>query len=178
MLKILDNFLPQDTFEPIHNKFMGSSFPWFYNTSIAKHKTGLDQFQFVHDFFTLKNPYLDRPKSDYCKLIRPILFKLQPNLLLRVKANLRPRTSNHIFSDMHTDLDMGQTTAIFYLNNSNGWTQFEDGTKVDSIANRMLIFSGDKLHCGTSPTDQNARVVLNINYLPGITTENIPFIPD
>ena len=42
----------------------------------------------------------------------------------------------------------------------------------------MLIFSGDKLHCGTSPTDQNARVVLNINYLPGITTENIPFIPD
>ena len=80
---------------------------------------------------------------------------------------------------MHVDLTMNQTTAIFYFNTSNGWTEFEScGTKIESIANRLLIFSGDKYHCGTSCTDQHARVVLNINYIPGITFDDIPYIPD
>ena len=80
---------------------------------------------------------------------------------------------------MHVDLTMNQTTAIFYFNTSNGWTEFEAcGTKIESIANRMVIFSGDKVHCGTSCTDKHARVLLNINYIPGITFDDIPYIPD
>ena len=179
MLKILDNFLPEEDFEPIQKKLLGSKFPWYYNSAIAKHKEGIDQYQFIHDFFTTKNPYLNRPLSPYCSILKPILHKLQPNHLLRVKANLRPRTSTHVYSEMHVDLDMNQLTAIFYLNTSNGWTEFEScGTKIESIANRLLIFSGDKYHCGTSCTDKHARVVLNINYLPGITFDDIPYIPD
>ena len=176
-MNIIDEFLPEDEFKPIQDKILGSKFEWCYNSSIANQKEGLNQFQFIHDFFTTRNPYLDRPISKYHKLIRPILFKLQPMHLLRVKANLRPRTSKHVYSDMHIDLNMNQLTAIFYFNTSNGWTEFEDGTKIDSIANRMLIFDGDLMHCGTSPTDTQIRALLNINYIPGITNEGIPYIP-
>ena len=179
MIKVLDNFLTEDDFKPIQEKILGSKFEWCYNSSIANQKEGLNQFQFIHDFFTTRNPYLDRPISKYHNLIRPILFKLQPMHVLRVKANLRPRTSEHVYSDMHIDLDMNQLTAIFYFNTSNGWTEFEAcGTKIESIANRLLIFSGDKYHCGTSCTDKHSRVVLNINYIPGITFDDIPYIPD
>ena len=179
MLKILDNFLPIYDFNILQKKVFGNKFPWYYNSTIAKHKEGIDQYQFTHEFFSTKNPYLQKSLSPHCSLIEPILIKLQPQHLLRVKANLRPRTATHVYSEMHVDLDMNQLTAIYYFNTSNGWTEFEAcGTKIDSIANRMVIFSGDKVHCGTSCTDQHARVVLNINYLPGITFDDIPYIPD
>ena len=179
MLKILDNFLPIYDFNILQKKVFGNKFPWYYNSTIAKHKEGIDQYQFTHEFFSTKNPYLQKSLSPHCSLIEPILIKLQPQHLLRVKANLRPRTATHVYSEMHVDLDMNQLTAIYYFNTSNGWTEFEACcTKIDSIANRMVIFSGDKVHCGTSCTDQHARVVLNINYIPGITFDDIPYIPD
>ena len=57
------------------------------------------------------------------------------------------------------------TTSIFYVNTNNGYTVFEDGTKVESVANRMLTFPSNLKHCGTSCTDKNIRSVINFNYL-------------
>ena len=56
------------------------------------------------------------------------------------------------------------TTAIFYLNSNNGYTEFEDGTKVESVANRFVSFPSTLKHRGTSCTDENVRVVINFNY--------------
>ena len=56
------------------------------------------------------------------------------------------------------------TTSIFYVNTNNGYTKFEDGTKVESVANRMLTFPANMKHIGTSCTDEQTRVVINFNY--------------
>ena len=56
------------------------------------------------------------------------------------------------------------TTSIFYINTNNGYTKFKDGTKVESIANRMITFPANMEHCGTSCTDKNIRIVINFNY--------------
>ena len=56
------------------------------------------------------------------------------------------------------------TTSIFYVNTNNGYTKFEDGTKVESVANRMVIFPSNMKHIGTSCTDEKTRVVINFNY--------------
>ena len=40
----------------------------------------------------------------------------------------------------------------------------EDGTKVESIANRMVTFPSNMKHKGTSCTDERTRVVINFNY--------------
>jgi hypothetical protein len=79
---------------------------------------------------------------------------------------------------MHTDLELNQRTAIFYLNTNNGYTLFEDGTKVDSIENTLLIFHGHRKHSGVSCTDQKRRIVLNINYIPGFNQDGSEYIPD
>ena len=51
-----------------------------------------------------------------------------------------------------------------YMNTNNGYTLLEDGTKIDSIENRLTLFPGDMLHTGISQTDTNIRVVLNFNF--------------
>ena len=75
-------------------------------------------------------------------------------------------------------MKLNQKTAIFYINTNNGYTLFKDGTKVDSVQNTMLIFDGSLDHCGVSCTDQKRRIVLNINYVPGILNDNTYYIPD
>ena len=55
-------------------------------------------------------------------------------------------------------------TSIFYVNTNNGYTLFEDGTKVESVANRMLTFPTNMKHTGTSCTDSQTRIVINFNY--------------
>ena len=56
------------------------------------------------------------------------------------------------------------STSIFYVNTNNGYTKFEDGTKVESVANRMVTFPSNMKHTGTSCTDERIRVVINFNY--------------
>ena len=50
------------------------------------------------------------------------------------------------------------------MNTNNGYTKFEDGTKIESVANRMVSFPTNTQHKGTSCTDQKTRVVINFNY--------------
>jgi len=99
------------------------------------------------------------------------LIKIDPIKLWRIKANLLTRTSNIIENEFHQDagkhekLSKQWTTAIFYMNTNNGYTEFEDGTKVESVANRIVIFPTNTKHRGTSCTDERTRVVINFNYL-------------
>ena len=54
---------------------------------------------------------------------------------------------------------------LFYVNTNNGFTILEDGTKVESIANRALFFDSSKSHKSTTCTDEDIRVNININYV-------------
>tara|TARA_R100000234_G_C4941712_1_gene153257 strand:+ start:90 stop:584 length:495 start_codon:yes stop_codon:yes gene_type:complete len=163
-MKVIDNFLSPSDFELTQNFFTSTNFIWYFNDTIANHEQGLDQFQFVHPFFDIRNP----SKSNFSNFLNPLLLKLKPKYILRIKANLRPRTDNIVLSPYHTDMDLNQQTAIFYLNTNNGYTKFQDNLydDVHSVANRLLSFDGSLQHCGTSCTDQNTRILLNINYIP------------
>jgi hypothetical protein len=163
-MKIIDDFLSPSDFKITQQFFLGSEIYWKYNNSIVSSKPGLDQFQFVHPFFDISKP----SQTDWSPFLQPILTKLNAKYIFRIKANLRPRTSQGVLSDFHTDMNLNQQTAIFYLNTNNGYTKFKDNTlgKVDSVANRLLTFFGHLEHCGCSATDCNNRIVLNINYIP------------
>ena len=163
-MKIIDDFLSPSDFEITQNFFQSNNFIWYYNQSIAKHKQGLDQFQFVHPFFDISKP----SQTDWSPFLQPILTKLNAQYIFRIKANLRPRTSQGVLSEFHTDMNLNQQTAIFYLNTNNGYTKFKDNTidDVPSVANRLITFFGHLQHCGCSATDCNNRIVLNINYIP------------
>ena len=69
---------------------------------------------------------------------------------------------------MHTDINDVENwkTALFYLNTNDGYTKFEHGEKVETVANRLVIFDGDILHCGTTHTNEKYIPVINFNYFP------------
>ena len=163
-MKIIDNFLDEDSFEVLQQYFLSDTISWHLGNSITYDKQGIDQYQFVHTFFDVGKPYL----NNWSNFLTPLFNKLQPKYILRVKANCRPRTTNAVLSNYHTDMDLHQQTAIFYLNTNNGYTKFQDNTLEDvpSVANRLLTFYGGLKHSGASCTDQNTRILLNINYIP------------
>ena len=107
--------------------------------------------------------------SPYNYLLRNLYLRLGVNKLWRCKMNLTLRTREpSVFYPFHTDfttLPLPFTTVVFYLNTNNGYTLFEDGTKVDSVANRMVVFDGTTKHTGSTHTDGDRfRFVLNINF--------------
>ena len=178
MLKVLDNFLPQDQFKPIQDFFLSGELVWLWTNSIAGENDSLDNYQFIHQFFNVRNPYLEIKYSPYSNYLKPILLKLAPMYMLRVKANLRPRTNLHHKANWHTDLNIHSLTAIYYINSNNGYTEFESGEIINTVENRIVIFNSDLKHRGVSCTDQKRRIVLNINYIPGNLTDKSWYTPD
>ena len=65
---------------------------------------------------------------------------------------------------MHVDYPYSHKAAIFYINTCDGYTKLEDGTKIDSVANRMLLFDASKPHTPSDCTNQSVRVNINFNY--------------
>ena len=170
--KIIDNVLPQEVFKSIQTEILGADFPWFMNQCIIKPDSthpidDLYNYQFTHQF------YRDYSfTSDKLNLIDPILFKLNPSAIVRIKANLIPRTETKITHEYHLDHDhFDGNNAIFYINSNDGYTIFSDGTKIQSVENRLLIFDPNILHTGTTCTDQRVRCLINFMYYDYTDTE-------
>lgn len=169
-IKVFDNYLNEDEFNKIKNIFIDNDkFPWYYTSKIAYDNEikEADKFQ----FFNLMYREDVGIKSTFYSDITSLVDKINPSKMLRVKANLGTRTPVHIEGGMHTDSKMKHTTAIFYLNTNNGYTKFEDGTIVKSVANRLVVFNSDLLHSGFSQTDENVRCVINLNYIGGLSCD-------
>ena len=85
--------------------------------------------------------------------------------MLRIKANLYPNTEILHEHPMHTDYEFCHSGAILSLNTCDGYTKLKDGTKIDSVANRVLLHDPSIEHCGTSTTNVSARININVNYI-------------
>ena len=164
-IKIEDNFLAQEYFDFLQQTMMGPGFPWYYNDSIDS-SDDVDKFQFVHGFYQGAVPV-----NDSYEMMYPILNILKAPALYRIKANLQTRLPALVENEFHADIDILSeekqkqwTTSIFYVNTNNGYTIFKDGTKVESVANRMVTFPSNLEHTGTSCTDEMIRVIINFNY--------------
>lgn len=161
---VIDNFLPQDKFLEIKQHMLGSEISWAYNSHVLlsdnTEENDLYDFQFTHTFYKRNNS-----TSTWINLLTPVLELLNPSAIVRIKANLIPRTEKIITHQYHLDCNhFNGKIAIFYINSNNGYTIFEDGTKIESIENRLLTFDGDILHTGTTCTDQKTRCVINFIY--------------
>ena len=105
------------------------------------------------------------PKSAVFDKIIPLLEKLETRCLIRVKANLYPNTEILHEHPAHVDMKFSHSAAILSLNTCDGYTKLKDGTKIDSVANRMLLFDAGEEHCSTTTTNVLARFNININYI-------------
>ena len=163
MIKVIDDFLPSNQFEKIRDNLMGNNFPWYWNNYVNVRSEYHEHGQFTHGFFNVE---FDYPwNSVYGELLEDFVLSFPFKELIRIKANLIPRTPTNILSGYHVDQKFPHKAAILYINTNNGYTQFEhDGSKVDCVANRMIFFDGSMRHSSVTATDQHNRVVINVNY--------------
>ena len=165
--KVIDNFLDEEYFDSLVTLFTDKEktgndmMPWFFRTKInSQHNVAEDNlFYMIHMFYDGNVPM----SPFYNKLI-PLLDKLEARCIIRIKANLYPNTEILHEHPMHTDYNFFHSVAILSLNTCDGYTKLKDGTKIDSVANRVLIFDASKKHCSTTTTNVSARINININF--------------
>ena len=168
-MEIIDNFLSKDDFDKLKNSIMDNYFPWFHFDEIVDKGEDNKDMAFYSVHMLYDN---DRPTFNTSfELMDPILNKLKEiNLgtLVRVKINSYPNQNKFIEHNMHQDFPPSKLpykACLFSLNTCDGYTKFEDGTKVESVANRAIIFDPTFYHCSTNTTNQTRRVNINFNYL-------------
>lgn len=162
-MEVVDEFLQPLQLKALVTAVLADSFPWETSEILAGRALPASRNrQFVHGFYLEKPGFSHR--SPRLPLLDPVLARLQPRALIKAKLNLTPRQASHIEYGMHVDTrHPGATTAILYLNTNNGYTVFEDGTRVASVANRLVLFDASLRHTGASCTDADFRLVLNVN---------------
>ena len=161
MIKIYDKFLPEKQSGLIERYMSGHDVPWTYTSGCDYPNQG-DLFQFVHGFAGVNI----QGSLGVLDFLINRLREVESNkfTLMRIKANLNPKTHEHIqLGEYHVDFD-NVRTAIFYVNTNNGYTLFESGDRVDSVSNRIVLFDSNTKHVGHSCTDEKIRLVVNINY--------------
>ena len=158
MYKVIDNFLSKEELKSIQDVMLGADFPWFFKNTISDAREIIDDYYFVHMF------YVKTITSSFYNILDPIIQKLDVNALVRIKGNMHPNVNKFVENNKHTDFSFQHKGAIFYVNTNNGFTILEDGTKIESIENRLLMFDPSKLHNSTNCTDEKRRVNINFNY--------------
>lgn len=160
-IKTIKNCLSKEDYTNIKNTLFSDYFPWYLNVGV---NNPIDNYtQFTHTFF---NNYIQN--SNLLDNLKPIINILNPLALIRVKANLLTKTNEIIKHGFHTDQIFKCTTAIFYVNTNNGFTEFENGEKIYSEENKLVIFDNFLKHTGTTCTDSNERIVINFNFVEKI----------
>ena len=156
MIDIKRSFLPREELIELNKTVLGNLFEWFIQGVYDDHDT---HKQFVHIFY--KN---GKPSRHHFSIIKPILDRLNIENLIRVKLNLLTKTPEIIEHDYHRDNESSNAlTSILYLNTNNGYTRFKD-QNVKSQANTLLTFPSATFHSGTTCTDKDFRLVLNVVY--------------
>ena len=167
LTEVHDNYLSKDDFNQLKNLLLGNNFSYYLQD--CKVSEGDEFFQFTHIFYddqVIKSKHFDN--------LHPILDKLNPVSLIKIKSNLQIKDTEIVTTDMHRDIEFGysnfrdpienQKTGIFYINSNNGKTIFEDGEEIESVENRLIIFPASKFHAGTTHTDTMYRCVINLNW--------------
>ena len=172
--EIIDNFLTDYEFNHVlENTYTGwRTDELYWNESIkVLGDDSKDNFQHVH---TIYDVYV--PRSPVFPQIEFIIQKLRAISIYRIKMNKEPLYSERYYSDFHYDFNCSfgthekpighshMKTGILYLNTNDGYTEFENGKTVKSVANRFIEFPTNTLHRGVSQTNTDLRYVINFNY--------------
>lgn len=157
--KIIDNFLPQDTFKTIQENLLSVNFPWFLCEQVGTPDDDSD-VSFTHFFYT-KNKVNSAWFDD---VMQPILDIVTPRSIIRARANLIVGRNEFIEHQAHADFPYEHGVFMLYLNTCNGFTRLGKDIKVDCVENRGLFFRGNDLHNSTNCTDDKKRAVITMNF--------------
>ena len=163
-VELIDNFLPEENFKLLVEAILSQSFPFYHQDYITNstEQSGIDHVNFTHllHFKTV-------PASTYYPFVYENFISKISDLrsIIRSKVNCYPRTDKNVLHAFHQDFLYPHRALILSLNTCDGFTRLEDGTKVDSVANRLLLFNSSQNHNSSTTTNAKGRYNININYI-------------
>ena len=178
--EVIDNFLDEEYFDSLVTLFTVPVWPPIISWGLVNQdesKRGLESYEAGENedqwegkdekiFYMIHVIYdYNIPTSSHYDILLPLLEKLGTRCLMRLKVNLYPNTEKVIEHPYHTDNYFSHTGAILSLNTCDGYTKMADGTKIDSVANRILLFDASEKHAATNTTNAFARFNINMNFL-------------
>lgn len=161
-MEIVDNFLPEKDFLVLQQAILRQEMPWYFVPWVGEEGKNNLNGHYFHNIFVdgrVENRHL---LTLITKILEP---KSMGSEIWRSRVISFPRTSEIIHHEVHTDAQFSHTGLLIYMNTNDGFTNYNTGEKVQSVANRALIHDGCQPHNSTTCTDSQRRVVLTINYL-------------
>ena len=169
-IEITDNYLDEEEWEEAIKILDNPDVPWSYSYILDEMDLMCDpkyNHQYIHRVIDGIDIY-----SKYYNNLKKVIRKLNCRSLLRIKVNAIHKEDEIITHGFHVDFGFvgnkygneGIKTSILYLNTNDGFTVFENGMKVESIANRMVTFPNEYRHSGTTCTDADRRIAVNFCY--------------
>jgi len=170
MMKVIDNFLEEEYFNKLSSTVCSTNydFAWYYGSYHPYFGDKNDPLQYFFTHIVYKNNVPQSPCFDLCQGLLKVIDAKGEGIksLLRIRANYFPNTPNNIHEyPMHIDMDFSHTAAILSFNTCDGYTKLADGTKIDSVENRVILFDAGEEHTGTTTTNEKARFNIIVNYL-------------
>ena len=186
-MKIIDNFLAEKEFATLRDVITAPDFDWHF----APGNDSLDEEHDSPGLFTHivhgENIPFGHSSSCFRLLFLYLLSSAQfPGRFkagadaVRIRMNLNyrfPASCKYMFHlDMSSDKKLDQwTTSILYINTNNGYTEFEGGEVIESVANRLVSFPANIQHRGVTQTDEQTRILINFNYFRESNGDSLTF---
>ena len=173
-LRVKDNFLNIRDFMYLKELFFHHNTTWQANWQIGdglevSKKDNYDDWFLCHGIYRDSEPVSSAFNDVRTKLVDKIAQLEQADFaaLTRIKANFYPHTSVVQEHLPHKDSMSARRWrgAIYCLNTCDGYTGFADGTKVESVENRLILFDSLQEHFSTSTSNAQARLNINVNYV-------------
>jgi len=188
--KVVDDFLPEIYHWQLKETLCGPNHPWCFLNNIDKQENTLGGFGFEACVVNSSDPQqiAKGPRSSsISEMIMPFCFSVQQ--LVGAESILKVRCDMTLYNPLghmhhpHIDHNGPHIASVYYVNDSDGNTvlfnhratvndpktfpsldEMEVLVEVEPRANRLLVFDGNLIHTGHSPSKNNYRVIINSDY--------------
>ena len=166
---VLDNFLPEDEFKKLQDLIVfNPDFSFYFQKQVNHHDVKEINYWNWYQTHTIVNN--DTVYSKHFNMFKNLFLHRFAELniyraLMRIKINMYPYSNVIHEHAKHKDYPFKHKGALFSLNTCDGFTKLYDGTKIDSVANRMMFFDPSTFHNSSTTTDTKARYNINFNFL-------------
>lgn len=167
-MEIIDNYLNDEEFNFVYNTINDKQFLWEWRkVANSNSKNYGEDFQFMHFFIEYGKPFYINASQIPTIITQKYAVKQNKSFdINRAKANLFIKTSEVPKQlGFHKDITNSDNylTIIFYLEDSDGYTEFKNGNKIDSVKNRAAIFPAHEEHQTVTQTSTLFRTNINVN---------------
>ena len=170
-LKIIDNFLTDNDFNLLVSNTVGRNDGHQVQFRVVSNDENFGAIEENWSWYMINMLYsTDTPQNEICGKIYEMFvpkFKKLANFktMIRIKITAYPYTNVVKEHKEHIDFNYEHIGAVFSLNTCDGYTKFSDGTKVESVANRIVFFDASKYHQSTTTSNAKLRYNINFNFL-------------